>query len=412
MDAQIVQEHVAKTAFEVENSTTAHSQPSPNKDFAVQMEQLHLNHNNDYLPVDATPSAEQTAMSQADVEADKKSSTMVEVRSTGTMGLGLFATQDIPRGTRILSEEPLIHLPDPVYRRDLIKGFCNKAMKLSRDQIECLSRLHCDPEMLKEEDSDIIKKWYQYNSVTDAEGKELKGKKRQESRKKMLKWFGIFNANSSRQISDNRQEGRGVFCMFSRINHACVPNARYGWNETIKRFTVHVNRGVAKDEEIYVSYIPLFYQDREERAEVLKGWGFECGCKACRDPASERRWKQMSKCHLLVESYIHGDIDIPRALLSTPLRSVKEVLAQLDQLTELMIEEGLVTMELTKMYRTCSQYCWTSLDDMDKAIEYAEKALEVERCLIGPETEHLRENYVGCQYWLAMLKVMKLTTES
>lgn len=48
---------------------------------------------------------------------------------------------------------------------------------------------------------------------------------------------------------------------------------------------------------------------------------------------------------------------------------------------------------------------------MDKAIEYAEKALEVERCLIGPETEHLRENYVGCQYWLAMLKVMKLTTE-
>lgn len=66
--------------------------------------------------------------------------------------------------------------------------------------------------------------------------------------------------------------------------------------------------------------------------------------------------------------------------------------------------------ELTKpshdRYRSCSHYCWW-LNDLDEAIEYAEKALDIERCLIGPETSHLREDNVGCQYWLAKLVALK-----
>ncbi|CAJ2509317.1 Uu.00g143430.m01.CDS01 [Anthostomella pinea] len=36
---------------------------------------------------------------------------MVEIRPAGSMGNGLFATQDIPRGTRIIAEAYIVSIP-------------------------------------------------------------------------------------------------------------------------------------------------------------------------------------------------------------------------------------------------------------------------------------------------------------
>ncbi|KAK8104414.1 uncharacterized protein PG998_011447 [Apiospora kogelbergensis] len=377
------------------NATKVKPHPADGIKGNNRMAQLHLHDKSGSSSANAiVPASEpdSTAASQPSTATAEMSDTMVEVRKTAEMGLGLFATQDIPRGTRVLSEEPVIHLPDPPYRRDMIRAFCDKAVQLSQDQIKMLSQLHCNMDVLEEGDRDIVQQWYNENSVTDAEGRELKGKKRQESRKKMLKRFAIFITNSSRQISDNMQEGRGVYYTFSRINHACVPNARYGWNDTIKR-APSTSAGTWP-----------------RRAEELKGWGFECGCQACQDPASDLRWEQMGIVHLLIESFQHSDNSVPTLLGVEPLSSFSEAMMAVNRLAKLMIEEGLITMELTKMYRTCSNYYWV-VNDMDRAIEYAEKALDVELCLIGPETEHLRENRQGNRYWLKWLQENKSVEE-
>lgn len=72
---------------------------------------------------------------------------------------------------------------------------------------------------------------------------------------------------------------------------------------------------------------------------------------------------------------------------------------------------AVLTQLFPDRYRSCSQYCWW-LDDLDEAIEYAEKALDIEWCLIGPETKHLMENLVGCQYWLDRLENLKAASNA
>ncbi|KAK8123039.1 hypothetical protein PG984_011709 [Apiospora sp. TS-2023a] len=366
------------------------------------MEKLSLEDHAGSSPADVAspgPSGEGIATSQSNTATSRQPDTMVEARSTSNMGWGLFANQKIAQGTRIVSEEPLIHVPDPVYRTQLIERFCAAALELPNEKIVTLSRLYCNPNVLQKSDSGDILEWYKKNSVTDANGEELKGKKRQEHRKKMLKWFGIFCTNSTAHIA-NKQVGRGVYTMFSRINHNCLPNARYGWNNTIQRLTVHVNRDIEKDEQIFISYLPLIYDARDKRVKSLKeNWGFDCTCEACCNPLSDPPRIQMGIMSDLLTSYENKDDRFPRLMNLPPIQSREQALEMTNQLAKLMRSEGLITMELVQLYKSCSQYCmW--LDNMDEAMDYAEKALDIERCLIGPETQHLDENVDG---WMRVL---------
>lgn len=315
-------------------------------------EKLHLEDHADSVPPDVTtagPSGEGIAMSQSSIATAEQSEKMVEVRKTSNMGCGLFATQDIPKGTRILSEEPIAQLLDLMYRTELIERFCAMALTLPSEKIVTLSRLYCNPQVLEKNDNAAILEWYKNNSVTDANGEELKGRKRQEHRKKMLKWFGIFLTNSSGHIMNNK-EGRGLYANFSRINHSCLPNARYGWNETIQRFTVQVNRNIEKDEQILVSYLPLTYDVQVKRVKSLReSWGFDCTCEACLNPASDTVRVKMGIIRDLLASYENGDDRFPRLMGLPVVKSRTEALEMTKELAEHMISLGLVTMELVKL---------------------------------------------------------------
>jgi len=49
-------------------------------------------------------------------------------------------------------------------------------------------------------------------------------------------------------------EKHGIFPNVARINHSCVPNAFYSWNEAIGRLTVHAVKDIKKGEEITIHY--------------------------------------------------------------------------------------------------------------------------------------------------------------
>ncbi|KAK8061915.1 hypothetical protein PG994_008281 [Apiospora phragmitis] len=352
------------------------------------MEKLHLEEHNGSSSADATSAGSGSEGMQHRNPRPRRSRSTIRWLKYAELPRWALAYSQPRRSpeARAYSEEPLIHIEDPVYRTELIERFCATALQLSRDKVEALSRLHCDERVFKGSDHDAVWDWYKKNS--------------------MLKRFGTFITNSSGHISDNKA-GRGVYPIFSRINHSCIPNARYGRNETIKRLTVHVSRDFEEGEQIFVSYLPLLYDNRAKRAGELKeSWGFQCYCEACCDPNSDVGRAKMNIMQLLLESYANGNEEVPKFMQLAPLQSRQEGLATTSSLAELMKSEGLVTMELVKLYRVCSQYCW-NLDDLDEAIEYAEKALDIEICLIGLETEHLRENLIGCQYWLEMMQALK-----
>lgn len=59
--------------------------------------------------------------------------------------------------------------------------------------------------------------------------------------------------------------------------------------------------------------------------------------------------------------------------------------------------------DATLRYRECARNSLKA-GNLDKAIAYAKKELDVERYCVGTETAHLQEDMDGAEYWLAHLE--------
>ncbi|KAK4694724.1 hypothetical protein P7C71_g2909, partial [Lecanoromycetidae sp. Uapishka_2] len=158
-------------------------------------------------------------------------------------GHGLFALEDIPSGTPILTKVALF----------IIRNI--------------------DEEFL------------------DGNVRAIQGKARQhpEFRQLSCPWTrrtdrGRFEINNS-HVSTNADDtvNRGIFLQASRINHSCTPNAYFTWNHEIERLIVYAINNMARNDEILVSYHTNdYYMTKIQRqAEFEETYGFHCTCQAC-----------------------------------------------------------------------------------------------------------------------------------
>ncbi|KAL1876317.1 hypothetical protein Daus18300_002946 [Diaporthe australafricana] len=200
---------------------------------------------------------------------------IAEVRPTGDgMGIGLFATMDIPMGTRILAESPLIFLPRS--ETPFLK-LCD-AVSLIDPKMTGFADLHCNTRLLNENlPGNIITQIRSENpqSTVDVQNKAFRS---------LLELYAIYHTNAVIITKDNKDTGSGVFLTYSRINHSCIPNAYHMWNASINRQIVHAGRDISAGQQIFVSYLGDSgdIMTREQRLkETQLYWGFVCSCKAC-----------------------------------------------------------------------------------------------------------------------------------
>ncbi|KAI1490253.1 hypothetical protein F5X96DRAFT_637198 [Biscogniauxia mediterranea] len=326
------------------------------------------------------------------------------------MGNGLFAVKDIPRGARIIAEPPILRIPTSSQDHQDLPAFCNALHKLPKAEWKDLDQLFCNQSHITPMTRDKIRQWYRHQGITDSDGEVLKGKKLQDVSKATTKRFAIFLTNRV-EMGVGGKYGGGVFALYSRINHSCVPNAHNSYNPSIGRLTVHAIRDIRKDEQITVGYISSACRTLQQRTAEIAPWGFTCSCLACTDPSIERMKKRML------------ELDQRLAVFDSPLRQMmaglnpsifahmpppqmpktaNEALQDAEELASLLKEQGLDGMDLCKTYRDCSKFS-LELGDTAKALEYARKELDIERCIIGTETAHLRDDMYGADYWLAHL---------
>lgn len=232
------------------------------------------------------------------------------------MGSGLFATRDIPRGTRIISDSPTISVSRVEYESlmhsidmsaisseagmasafnkasDTAEAleFCKNLSTLPEDTPQKISALHCGDAQLKRATTNAkpaIRKWLTDNT-------DLAGKKRQDAVKATTKRFAIYHSNRV-QLGNGGKLGFGLFANYSRLNHSCSPNAHHSYNPTIGRLTVHATRDIKKDEQLFANYIGPLCRPKEERAKIIgPSWGFDCRCGACTNPGIDEFRRQMS----------------------------------------------------------------------------------------------------------------------
>ncbi|KAL2357328.1 hypothetical protein BJ546DRAFT_439126 [Cryomyces antarcticus] len=228
-------------------------------------------------------------------------------------GLGLIAMQPIKRGTRIISEPPLLAIPAREYSAAQIES---QFLSLSvADQNAFLSLYSAH-----EENPGLA---VNYNGLP------------------VSKWAGLllstFQTNDFAIRKDD--EYAAVFFKTSHINHSCIPNASFAWNNTLERSTVHAVNDIAAGEEITMCYCPP-YHGREDRKMVQLCYGFECTCPAC-DPeapgaeASEQRRLRMEE----LADILNGSANLDGSYEEADARSC---LPAAIEMAELHVQEGLV----------------------------------------------------------------------
>lgn len=169
-------------------------------------------------------------------------------------GKGIVALTKIPRGTRLLDEEPLFkHAHEQIAGHDEVVA---KALRnVTRDQQRAFFSLH------------------------NAYGKEHCGP-----------LLGIVRTNALQlaQLGYDAKES-GLFLECALFNHDCRPNAYASWNTRIGRQTIHATRDIEAGEEITISYLGEFFLQSVERQERLGAlFLFTCCCKHCSLPLPQR----------------------------------------------------------------------------------------------------------------------------
>ncbi|KAM3155585.1 hypothetical protein ABEW05_003935 [Botrytis cinerea] len=271
-------------------------------------------------------------------------------------GLGLIATVDIPRGTRILSESALIlgpKLPGENLRTCLWKQWST----LSRQQREDYTSFgHMGP---CTNDTERLCAIYNTNCLP-LEGTCI-----------------LEPGNTDR--SQKRHKRGGLFPDACRINHACDRNAGTHWIESSQKIAVTALKDISKDEEITINYLGLNKPRRARRASLQKHFGFDCSCGLCSlssrgSKNSDRRLSEVLKLSL----FIFGRIAESRR--TRPLRELREF----DQLIRLHNEQETGIADVGRIYVGIAERV-LKYSDLARGKVFAERAISDFKIVYGSD---------------------------
>ena len=272
-----------------------------------------------------------------------------ELVITNGKGYGLFATDSIHRGARVLIKSPLITISpssSPPKKHGLpnldIEELTNALDGLSPEQHQACFELYHDPRAAVTARKRMQKAQEHFKQATV--GHDFPNTHKIES---MIKLHAIYQTNVVR-LSDDDKSGSGVFSLVSRINHSCVPNVQIHYIPETKKLIAHAVRHINKGEELTINDSSKVWIPRMQRKDVFGRCSFSCTCRACTGPqaaASQERREAM-----LELEYDLAAIDRPdryKPHIYTP-RTPQHALKVAEALVEFLRDEGIADQSLQK----------------------------------------------------------------
>lgn len=230
-------------------------------------------------------------------------------------GLGLFASTQIQRGTRIISDIALAELPKK--RKPSLVIEANEALTPNQKVVfNSLPYYHkTDPQSVS-----IYPTANPIHSV---------------------KVVGIFLYNLITMTEmvdgggDQKPIQKGLFPRYANIQHSCVANVYVSYNPIMRRLNVHAVRDIKEGEPITLCFRPFPEDLYEIRAFNLENFGIRCTCSICVFPGcttSDANQEKMKAMKNLI--WDQGMFERPGYAMT--LIPIYQELLQKEQLTHIL----------------------------------------------------------------------------
>ncbi|KAI8941267.1 hypothetical protein NX059_002497 [Plenodomus lindquistii] len=298
---------------------------------------------------------------------------LIEVRDAGPKGRGVFATANIPRGTRIIVEPALLSLELDRHNNKKTdpKSVLDAFNKLSPSQQDSFLQLHAFA-------SDTFRAYIEgqlnsnWSDIPDLYRKVL----------------SVYVANNHKD----------VYWLGSHINHSCIPSVSFAVNSRIGMGTFHTTRDIAVGEELSITYIDcLTVPCHDRQSRLQRQWGFRCTCLVCGD-STEGRQREAKR--VMMASLMDGLAEACGA--SVP--DWNEVVRYVKGIADIQELEDVLSSEMSPIYYIAAKAC-VMLQDARGALFWIEKQLELDRSTVG-------DDHIECVQGMKIVEILRDTVES
>lgn len=340
----------------------------------------------EYVPHTNTSSFTNTASASPYLSDDfeeethnvKPQETLLEIVSTPDRGLAVFTTRKIKAGTLLLAEKPLVRL-----------------QKHEEDDPEAIER---EFSLLSRPDQKVFLKLF------DAQKSRM-------TRVVSIYYSNCYNCDSY-VASGRGGSAMGVFA--SRVNHSCVPNVQFCYDERSNEMRFHAIRDIPRGKELCSNYDKAVFEVKSKRQRKQQiYYGFICRCEAC-EPKNEFWTRSDERRRAMYDAFrtvqgcekelsTQGRRSLEDGLAQTvPMPTVDEALGALVKLEDLLLKECLAGVPLANTYRSLAKWAERKRDHA-QAVKWKGKELEVCRLSFGSDAlrtkgveEKLIELCEGC----------------
>ncbi|KAI1456442.1 hypothetical protein F4805DRAFT_458866 [Annulohypoxylon moriforme] len=297
---------------------------------------------------------------------------MYTIKPSIGKGLGVFATQKIKRDEMIIHERALFSQTE---REDPENGFSWECLKEGFDNLNDSEK----SQYLSLSHRHLGLDTKTYDAIRDSlsMGPRMSDDDFQKNFQEMVHIVDVFNTNCAR-MHYSRYE-YGIFPIYSRINHSCIPNARWAYNNQTGEMEVFAARDIADNEEVTISYLfqweSLHTFDNRDVHFLLRG--FRCDCEVCLEPKPDRdvrdkRRLRMLELTVFLDKY-HGRIWFDDEDPNDIAPGMSEALRLAFELAELYEAEGLLGFDRGIVYSQIANF-YDLLGQQDEMEMFERKA--------------------------------------
>lgn len=259
-------------------------------------------------------------------------------------GFGIVSSQAITSGSKIVSETPLVIVPEQFTQNAIL----SQLQQLGPEQRASFFTLK--------------------NTFTNLQPVE-----------------GIVKTNA---MPLGKGSARGaIFPICSLFNHSCTANAAYHWNDDIGEEKVFALKNIEHGEEVTVSYLSdedWTLPSKERKAKIAQEYDFDCRCIRCAcEDAVEQEKSDKRRTRL-------GSIDksIGNGIMITTNPS--KALSFCREALTLLEEEGESSPRTEVVFYDAFQIC-VAHGDLARASRFAELTLEAKQSWQGNDAPGMQE---------------------